>query len=134
MYKTTEREEIRRYSIPFLKSVLSVQSCSNNDTDMLEFLSKTLLDIQKTYDPDMMIQRDSYNNIYVTRGKRNDYPCIVSHVDTVHNIVTGYKVNKQNDLFYAFSDTLKKQVGIGGKSLPPYIEIYRKKLTKIEES
>lgn len=83
---------------------------------MLDFIKKFLFSLKQTQKSSVIkIEEDGYGNIYVTKGKASSYPAIVSHVDTVHNIVKDYRVYQQGDILFAFSSAKKKQVGIGGK-------------------
>ena len=38
---------------------------------------------------------DEYGNIYATKGNTEYFPCVVSHIDTVHEI-TEYKIIEEN--------------------------------------
>lgn len=61
---------------------------------------------------------DQYGNIYCTKGVATSYPCIVSHIDTVHNLQSEFKVTsipKKDDvdtIWVAFNKN--RQVGVGG--------------------
>lgn len=117
----------RIYDLQLLKTLLSIQSKSNSytkvdgvrakDQDMLDAINDILNNISLQSTVKLKINTDDYGNIYVTKGVANSYPCIVSHVDTVHNRVLGRRVYQQNDILFAFSDVEKKQVGIGGDDI-----------------
>jgi len=61
---------------------------------------------------------DAAGNILVTKGDADIYPCVVSHMDTVHRFVPNFRIyqNANNkDLLLAVSGKQKiRQVGIGG--------------------
>jgi len=38
-----------------------------------------------------VIDYDKYGNIYITKGKTDIYPCVVSHLDTVHDFDKNFK-------------------------------------------
>lgn len=66
---------------------------------------------------DLDYEIDKNGNILVTKGEAEYYPCIVSHIDTVHqwanNVTVSYEKDKWGDtLMKAFSG--EKQVGTGG--------------------
>ena len=69
-----------------LKEVLSVPTHSREEDLMIEYLETVLT--KKGYQH----YKDSTNNIYVTKGIAEVYPCFVSHTDTVHNINHNMKV------------------------------------------
>jgi hypothetical protein len=109
------------------KGILSIQSESYNQSDMLKHI---LLRIQDYKDSapssvDVEVELDDYGNLYVTKSNRDNpvkfYPTILSHVDTVHKIVpdSQYKViSYENDLFElilcAVDPNTNSQQGIGG--------------------
>jgi len=100
-----------------LKNILSVPSKTYKEDKMIEFLVNWLTEYNYTY------YLDDMNNIYVT--KQTDdveyFPCVVSHIDTVHNLDTinireELLPNEQNELkpsLKAYND-LNYPTGIGG--------------------
>lgn len=114
----------RIYDLALLKTLLGIQSESNffakqlntrdKDQDMIDFLNSLWYDIAKQTKSKLSMEKDGYGNIYVTKGKALSYPCIVSHIDTVHKRVEGLRVYQQNDILFNFSDVEKRQVGTGG--------------------
>ena len=101
-----------------LKTVLSVPTKTYQEDLMVEFLTNWLTENKFSFIVDDM------KNIYVT--KQTDitieyFPCVVSHIDTVHNIDTINVVeetlpNEQKELklsLKAYND-LGKPTGIGG--------------------
>lgn len=91
-----------------LKEVLSTQATSYDYLSTIEWL------IDKVTDLGASVEIDDYDNLYVTKGVAEVYPCVVAHTDTVHDIYEGYKVYDVNGNFVAFDSHLMKQVGTGG--------------------
>lgn len=92
-----------------LLDLLKVQSNSENEKLMVLYLDKELRELKLPY------QIDAAGNIIVTKGKATLYPCVVSHMDTVHNFVPDFKIYidiDDNDIHFAMSN--KQRVGIGG--------------------
>lgn len=93
-----------------LTEILKVQSHSKNEKFMLLYLINKITEMGLDYTLDLA------GNILVTKGKASVYPCIVSHMDTVHQCVDEYEVyrdvDNKNDLF-ALTDG-KNPTGIGG--------------------
>ena len=110
----------RNIDIKLLTQVLSIQSSHTDDSESVNFIENICNSL-----PNITIEKDTYGNIYVTKGESDLYPCVVAHMDTVHKRVPDKKVKREGDILYAFSETSKRQVGIGGKLLPLYIEIYK---------
>ena len=57
---------------------------------------------------------DETGNIYATKGKAKDYPCLVAHIDEVHNKrPEDYTVVQVGNLIFGLSENEAKTVGIG---------------------
>lgn len=97
-----------KIDIRHLMNTLSIQTKSNNDTTIMQYIEKVVLSFG------LKTKKDGYGNIYVTKGKSELYPCLVCHTDTVHSIVDDAKVMRDGDILFAFSEKKMKQVGIGG--------------------
>jgi tripeptide aminopeptidase len=83
-----------------LKEVLSVPTKSFKEDLMIDFISKWLLENDFNYNI------DSHKNIYVTK-KTDDvdfFPCVVSHMDTVHNITS---INIKERMLYNEQGVIK---------------------------
>lgn len=92
-----------------LLDVLMVQTNSENEKRMVLYLDKELRKLKTPY------EIDAAGNVLVTKGKTNLYPCVTSHMDTVHKIVDDFNIYTEvddKDLLFAISN--KKRVGIGG--------------------
>lgn len=92
-----------------LLDVLMVQTNSENEKRMVLYLDKELGKLKLPY------TIDAAGNVLVTKGKTNLYPCVTSHMDTIHKIVDNFKIYTDvddKDLLFAMSN--KKRVGVGG--------------------
>jgi hypothetical protein len=92
-----------------LIDTLSVQSYSGQEDLMIAYIQQFVKDNV----PQATIEVKD-NNIYVTKGTADYYPCIVSHTDTVHNIHQDFGVYERDGVLFAFSNDVEAQVGIGG--------------------
>tara|TARA_R110002167_G_scaffold23718_4_gene84093 strand:- start:1830 stop:2888 length:1059 start_codon:yes stop_codon:yes gene_type:complete len=92
-----------------LIDVLSVQSSSGIEHMMIEYIKDF---VTKNVPEASVVIKD--NNIYITKGISENYPCVVSHTDTVHEIHKDFKVFDNDDILFAFSNDKQKQVGVGG--------------------
>lgn len=71
---------------------------------------------------------DKFGNLYVTKGKGN-YPCIVAHLDSVHDDIPNRKIVKVEDFIVAFDCDTGCQVGCGADDkvgVAIAIEMFRK--------
>lgn len=92
-----------------LVSVLKVQTNSENEKLMVIYLDEELRTLKLPY------VIDAAGNILVTKGKAKTYPCVISHMDTVHSFVPNFEVyqDKGNkDTLFALNG--KTETGIGG--------------------
>ncbi len=92
-----------------LLGLLKVQSNSENEKRMVLYLDKELRKLKLPY------SIDAAGNLIVTKGKASTYPCVVSHMDTVHSIVDNFKVFTDiNDKDILFAKNGKQTAGVGG--------------------
>ena len=92
-----------------LLDVLMVQTNSENEKLMVLYLDKELGKLKLPY------HIDAAGNVLVTKGKAKTYPCVTSHMDTVHNFVSDFNIYRDiddKDTHFAMSG--KQRVGIGG--------------------
>jgi len=105
----------------FLKEVLSIPSISGNESMVRDYIIEFAIDNEIDY------VLDKKGNVYLTKGKDRVtlgeyYPCVVSHIDTVHrshidlindkrrlDIVEDVKGN-----LIAYNPLTNQQTGIGG--------------------
>ncbi len=92
-----------------LLNTLMVQTNSENEKLMVLYLDRELKKLKLPY------YIDAAGNIIVTKGKAKTYPCVISHMDTVHSFVSDFKIYRDidnEDVYFAMSN--KQRVGIGG--------------------
>jgi di/tripeptidase len=102
----------------FLKEVLSIPSYSTKETLMKSFIINFAIDNEITYKIDMK------GNIYLTKGvidQNEYYPCVVSHIDTVHSkhisLINENRrliIDEDQDMLIAKHPDTNIQTGIGG--------------------
>lgn len=92
-----------------LLDTLMVQTNSENEKLMILYLDEKLRELKLPY------FIDAAGNVIVTKGKAKTYPCVTSHMDTVHNFADNfvlYRDEEDKDLLFSMNN--KKRVGIGG--------------------
>jgi tripeptide aminopeptidase len=101
-----------------LKQVLSVQTVTRNETKMVQFLVDYFTDRGYPYYLDHM------NNVYVTKGQAEYYPCVLAHIDTVHhikplNVIETYG-RRPNTFGMKFKDKIERLflTGVDDKGFP----------------
>ncbi len=85
-------------------------------------MSEWILENINKYTPEdcsFVINLDKYGNIYYTQTKGTDkdvtkYPCMVCHIDTVHQINHDVKAYIENDIIFAMDTKSMTQFGTGG--------------------
>jgi len=91
-----------------LLDTLAVQTASHNEDNMRRYIIGVASSIAGT--------KLSYHggNIYVTKGSAGTFPCVVAHMDTVHDLNDDFKIYEANGNLFAFDAKEMQQVGIGG--------------------
>ena len=102
----TEKRLLRK---TLLKEVLSVQTSSGQEEMMIEYITNFCE--ENVPSADVVVER---NNIYITKGDAEFFPCIVAHTDTVHDIHKTFKVYEDEGCLFAFNVSEGRQVGVGG--------------------
>lgn len=103
---------MENFKVERLKDVLSVQTSSHQEKRMIKYIKSF---ISKNI-PEANVYVKA-KNIYVSKGtlsRGENYPCVVAHTDTVHDIHKDFSVFEADDLLFAFSSDEQEQVGIGG--------------------
>ena len=95
-----------------LIEVLGWQAESSKEKEQI---TPNLLEKLAQISTELLIEEDTHGNIYVTKGKADLYPCIVSHLDQVHKFAPDKTIIKNGDYLLAFDGN--KQVGTGGDDL-----------------
>jgi len=90
-----------------LIEVLSIQTESYNQFRMFAYIIQQLKKLQCE-----ITVVDGC--IYAVKGYADTYPCIVSHMDTVHDICEGLTVVKVGNNLTAINPVTMQQTGIGG--------------------
>jgi tripeptide aminopeptidase len=93
-----------------LLRILEIQSESYNSKKMSNYI------IGRLSSEGIKVEKDVSGNIYATKGDADIYPCVVSHIDTVHSIVPeeNYKVVEVDNKIFAIDPVTMKFTGVGG--------------------
>lgn len=91
-----------------LKEVLSIQTVSKDQFRMFAYIVRQVKQIPNT---SMFIDE---GNLYITKGSATTYPCMVAHMDTVHDITDDLFPLEFNGMITGFDRVNMEQVGIGG--------------------
>ena len=91
-----------------LKKLLAIQSKTYQTQRMAKYICNELDKLQLTY------TKDRYGNIYCAKGHAEYYPCMVCHIDTVHNIAKSPRIFEHENIMVAFDMHTKEQIGTGG--------------------
>lgn len=105
---TIETKSSEQRNLELLKEVLSVPTKYRQEDMMIMFLYE-YFDGKSGYESFV----DGVGNVYVTKGKAEHYPCVVAHIDTVHEIDTTLTVVQEDNILFAVDEN-NKRIGIGG--------------------
>jgi len=103
----------RNQRIKEMREIFEVQSESYNMDAMTIFIKDK---IDSLGDSSIKISEDYSGNIYVKKGYANTFPCIASHIDTVHMIIPDkdYLVLNSDKEFWGVNLATRGYAGIGG--------------------
>ncbi len=93
LIETVKIEYSVEKEIQSMIDLFSIQSYSRAEAPMIKYIKSQLKGIKK-----LQYKQDNYGNILVTKGVLYDnefYPCVVAHMDTVHNFVENYHIKKE---------------------------------------
>jgi len=62
---------------------------------------------------DVKLERDSYGNIYVTKGEAELYPCVICHTDINQDYTNNLKVERNSQWIYGMDMDTGLQCGVG---------------------
>ncbi len=107
--KSCERDS----HINLMRRIFEVQSSSGKCGRMSAFIQDFIEELE---DHAILVESDEIGNMYVTKGEAITYPCIVSHIDTVHRIIPNedYMVIDNDNHFFAIDKNKMSLTGIGG--------------------
>lgn len=107
--KDLPKTSVTTINTELLERLYTINAPSQNTSAMNEFIHKWVIaNIE-----DCIIEDDEYGNLYITKGTSDLYPCIVAHLDEVHNVEDRITLTINNDI-YGFDVVKKEQCGIGG--------------------
>jgi len=88
-----------------LKGLYGINSKSGHEAQIKEFFMAQLAGL------DLVVEEDSFGNIFITKGVAGSYPCVTAHLDEVH-VPTERNIVVEGDMIYAV-DSQGERVGIG---------------------
>ena len=94
--------------INILTKLYKIQAKSGSEAKMIQYLEGLLPLLG-----DNITIKNIKNNLYVTKGTSDSYPCIVAHTDQVQDACKNVSILRVEDLFVGFDFVQKKQVGLG---------------------
>lgn len=96
-------------NLELLYSILQTESESGNQREMSQLIR------DHCEDSGYLVTSDAPGNLYVTKGDAATYPCIASHMDTVHDIHgDGIALIELDGKLTGLNPATMEQTGIGG--------------------
>ena len=92
-----------------LEKLYKVSSPSGQERTMQKFI----MDYCKTHQPDVSIKKDKTGNIYLTKGVDKTYPCVVAHIDEVHQRNKDKEIVVHRNVLFGIDRKAMKPTGIG---------------------
>ena len=88
-----------------LKGLYGINSKSGHEAQIKEFFMAQIPGL------DLVVEEDSFGNVFITKGAADGYPCVSAHFDEVHAPVEK-SIVVDGDMIYAV-DSQGERVGIG---------------------
>ena len=88
-----------------LKGLYGINSKSGHEAQIKEFFIAQIAGL------DLVVEEDSFGNVFITKGVAGSYPCVTAHLDEVHAPVEK-SIVVDGDMIYAV-DSQGERVGIG---------------------
>lgn len=93
-----------------LKTLYSIYSPSTGEKKMRRFIKRWIYNNI----PGAEVKTDTKGNIYVTKGKSEDYPCIVAHLDQVQKTHSkDFLCIESEEVIFGYSPKNRRQEGLG---------------------
>lgn len=93
-----------------LKRLYRISSPSMNERKMKHFLIKWIAENV----PSATISEDNFGNLYIEKGESDTFPCVVSHIDEVHESKgRGFVVVDARGTIFGYNTVRKDYTGIG---------------------
>ena len=88
-----------------LKLFYEINSKSGNEAEIKKFFLEQITGLE------LLVEEDSFGNIFITKGVADSYPCVTAHFDEVH-VPSERNIIVDGDMIYAV-DSHGERVGIG---------------------
>lgn len=102
---------IKEVGTKFLCQLFDFQTPTGNKKQQFAYLDWIVKNFIEKNNIDCIIERDEYGGMYITKGNANIYPCVISHIDTVHYYDKHMKSYVCGDYIIAMSEG--EQCGLG---------------------
>jgi di/tripeptidase len=88
--------------LELLKQILAVPTCSRQEDQMVAFLVDYVR--QRGTKRCGEVVTDEWNNVYIRKGRADDFPCVVAHIDSVHPLRL-VQIVQQDGLLFVVSES-----------------------------
>ena len=96
-----------------LKNLLGIQSPSKHEELIIKFIVKFIKDLK---DPSISIEMDKMNNLLITKGESNLYPCFAAHMDSVNSVQSDRTIIRLNNCYIGINLNTGEYAGTDGRN------------------
>jgi len=98
-----------KVNLKLLKDLYLINHPSGSENSMISFILNYCYKI-----PKLSFELDHYNNLFITKNTTNPehYPCVVAHLDSVHNILSERKIINNNGIISSILTKTKTNCGL----------------------
>lgn len=89
-----------------LKKLYNIYSPSGKEQEMIRFLCSYINGLHGN----ISLQKDSFGNLYVTKGNSESYPCLVSHLDQISHCrhSKDFRVIEAEGILFGYSPSKRR--------------------------
>ena len=94
-----------------LKKLYNIYSPSGKEQEMIRFLCSYINGLHGN----ISLQKDSFGNLYVTKGNSESYPCLVSHLDQISHCrhSKDFRVIEAEGILFGYSPSKRRYENLG---------------------
>ncbi len=105
-------DHFKEVDVDLLIDLMNFQTPTGNDKvqeAFLEYIQEWVIENVG----EVIFEKDSYGNLYITKGEASLYPAVISHVDVVHEYNPDLIIAEVGNLIIGIDETTGERAGIG---------------------
>lgn len=102
---------MNKLDFSLLKALYGIHAKSGNEKRIRRFIKRWVANNV----PTATVVQDATGNLYITKGNKENYPCLCAHIDQVQDFhPKDFVCVESEDVIFGYSPKTHKQCGLGG--------------------